>query len=115
MEAVLRAHGSRSDEILALVAADPSLGRPVAEGWPVIGAQVVHAVSSEMAQRLDDVVLRRTDLWLAPGAGKAMLVRCAALAAKAAGWDRGREVLEIDRAETAVAAMRPAPGRAEDP
>jgi glycerol-3-phosphate dehydrogenase len=35
---------------------------PVAPGSAVLAGEILHAVRSEMAVHLDDVVLRRTDL-----------------------------------------------------
>ena len=57
--------------VLGLHAEHPDLGRPLAEGVPVTGAQVLEAVRHEMAMTLEDIVVRRTGLGAAghPGDG----------------------------------------------
>lgn len=59
---LLDRHGDRIDEVLELIAAQPDLGRPLAEGLPYLRAEVVHAVRHEGALHLDDVLTRRTRL-----------------------------------------------------
>jgi glycerol-3-phosphate dehydrogenase len=68
-------YGARAGSVLQLVASDPSLAEPVVPGFPVIRAQLVHGVRSEMARRAEDLVWRRTELGLlGPDHGKAMEV-----------------------------------------
>jgi len=57
-----RNYGAMSDGLLALAKADPTLLRTVSQRLPDIAAQVVHAVRTEMAMTLEDVVFRRTGL-----------------------------------------------------
>ena len=59
---LLDRYGDRIDEVLDLVAARPDLGEPLADGLPYLRAEVVHAVRSEGALHLDDVLTRRTRL-----------------------------------------------------
>lgn len=59
---LLDRHGDRIDEVLDLIAADPALGEPLAEGLPYRRAEVTHAVRAEGALHLDDVLTRRTRL-----------------------------------------------------
>ena len=56
---LVRQTGERAAEVLALVAADPSLGRPVVPHAPHVLAEVVHAARSEGACTLEDVFSRR--------------------------------------------------------
>jgi len=50
-----------------------------------------------MAQTLADVVFRRTDLGSAGMPEEPVLLACADLAAREAGWDAKRKMAEIDR------------------
>ena len=62
LEHLARNYGGRMGEVLRFVEIDASLGRPLADGLPEVGTQVVHAVRAEMAVALGDVVFRRTGL-----------------------------------------------------
>ena len=53
-------YGADAAAIGELIAADPSLGVPLAPGVAVTGAQVVWAVREEMARTVEDVLSRRT-------------------------------------------------------
>ena len=57
-------YGTLADEIRALVAADPSLGLPLAPGQPHLRAEAVYAARREMALTVDDVLTRRTRIRL---------------------------------------------------
>ena len=76
---LLDRYGDRIDEVLDLIAARPDLGEPLADGLPYLRAEVVHAVRSEGALHLDDVLTRRTRL-------------------SVESWDRGVDVAQ-DTAE----------------
>ena len=60
-------------------------------------AEVVHAVRREMAQRLDDVVLRRTELGTAGHPGDRPLKQCAEVMAGELGWNEAHTRNEIQR------------------
>jgi glycerol-3-phosphate dehydrogenase len=49
---------------------DPRLLDPVAEGVPVLGVEVVHAVRNEGALDIDDVLERRTRISTLPSAAE---------------------------------------------
>jgi len=76
---LLDRYGDRIDEVLELIAARPDLGEPLADALPYLRAEVVHAVRSEGALHLDDVLTRRTRL-------------------SVESWDRGVDVAQ-DTAE----------------
>jgi len=101
---LVRSYGSDYRTVLDLCSEDDSLGRPVGDSPDLIGAEVVHAVRSEMAQTLADIVLRRTDLGSAGRPDTKVLWLCAELMAREAGWDSRRTSSEIDR--TLGAAVR---------
>jgi glycerol-3-phosphate dehydrogenase len=60
IEHLLHRYGSMIGEVLALIAADPSLGKPLAGADDYLRAEVVYAASHEGARHLDDVLARRT-------------------------------------------------------
>jgi glycerol-3-phosphate dehydrogenase len=57
-------YGSMAPEVLDRVEREPALARRVCPGAPTILAQLSHAVESEWAMSLGDVLLRRTPLGL---------------------------------------------------
>ncbi len=57
-------YGSRLDEVLALVAEDRDLARPIVPDLPDPRAEVVEAVEREWALTLEDVLRRRTQVAL---------------------------------------------------
>ncbi len=88
-------HGDRFRDLLAEHAGDPAALRPIAEGAAATRAEVLHAVREEMAHRLSDVVLRRTDLGSAGHPGDAALAAAAGVMAKDLGWTPERTEAEI--------------------
>ena len=84
-------------EVLRLADADVSLARPLAEGLPEVGAQVVHAVRAEMAVSLGDVVLRRTGLGTLGNPGEAALMAAARFMGGLLGWDRLERLRQVER------------------
>ena len=79
--------------MLHLVRQDPNLGGSL-PGTRVLRAEVAHAVRTEMAQTLEDLVRRRTDL----GVGRlpvAALEEAAHLMANELGWTGARTRREV--------------------
>jgi glycerol-3-phosphate dehydrogenase len=60
IEHLLHRYGSMIGEVLALIAADPGLGKPLAGADDYLRAEIVYAASHEGARHLDDVLARRT-------------------------------------------------------
>jgi glycerol-3-phosphate dehydrogenase len=92
--ALVRNYGAAYNEVLAYVKETPELGESI-DWTTVIKAEVVHAVREEMAQRLDDVVLRRTDLGGGEYPGEEALRVCADLMGAELGWDQRRKEEEL--------------------
>jgi glycerol-3-phosphate dehydrogenase len=92
---IVETYGSGAGRVLDLACAEPALAQPVAEGVPIVKAQVAHAVRDEMGCTLVDVVTRRTRLGAAgfPGADAAR--GCAAVMAGECGWDATRTSEEL--------------------
>jgi glycerol-3-phosphate dehydrogenase len=98
MRALVHNHGSAYREVLRYFDADPRWGEPLGAST-VLKAEVVHAVREEMAQKLADVVFRRTDLGTGGYPGEAALMQCAELMALELGWTESRlrqELAEVN-------------------
>lgn len=106
-----RRHGTAVQTVFDRIAREPALGAAVADA-PVLAAEVVHAVREEMAQRLTDVVYRRTELGTGFRPSRAALEGCARILAAELGWSPARVEQEITLAEQAfpVPRARPAGG-----
>jgi glycerol-3-phosphate dehydrogenase len=96
-------YGTEHHAVLALAAARPALAEPLAPGCDVIGAQVVHAIRVERAQRLADVVLRRTELGTLGDPGEPALAAAARVAADEAAWPVDRSLAEARQTRDAYA------------
>jgi glycerol-3-phosphate dehydrogenase len=89
IEHLLNRYGALTDEVLELVAKDPSLGEQLPGTQDYLQAEVVYAASSEGARHLDDVLARRTRISIE-------------------AWDRG-----VGAAEAAARLMAPVLGWSE--
>jgi len=92
---LLKTYGSRYNDILDFAADDPELRTPLAPDTSVIAAEIVHGVRNEMAQKLSDVIMRRTELGTAGKPSDAAIARAADVMAKELGWDEKRKQAEI--------------------
>jgi glycerol-3-phosphate dehydrogenase len=79
-------HGSNYREVLRYIEDDPCWAEPVGSSR-VVKAEVLHSVREEMARRLSDVVIRRTDLGGGTHPGEAALKDCVQIMAKELGWN----------------------------
>ncbi len=89
-------YGSEYPQILKYLNQDPRWGQTVSPTSQVIKAEVVHGIREEMAQKLADVILRRTELGSAGWPGESCLQTCANIMAAELSWDRARIVREMD-------------------
>lgn len=95
---VLRCHGTEGAAVFNLVRERRELGRPLTPGFPAIEAQVIHAVRRELAQQVEDVLVRRLHAWYeAPEHGAGAARRTAELMGEELGWDPPRIEAEADR------------------
>jgi glycerol-3-phosphate dehydrogenase len=92
---LVSAYGSRYKEVLALCEGQPDLAGRLAEGSPVIGAELVWAVRHEMAVTLADAVIRRTPLGALGYPGDMAVDRAADLVAGTLGWSHDRRRSEV--------------------
>jgi glycerol-3-phosphate dehydrogenase len=95
---LLRHYGTEAAGIFNLGGADRRLLRRLLEPHPAIEAEVIHAVRRELAQTVEDVLVRRFHLYYEhPDQGASVADRVAELMAEELGWDRSRIETEADR------------------
>ena len=88
-------YGTRASIVAKLAIEDPDLARPLGDGCPAIGAEVVHAVRNEMAHSLADFLVRRTSLtWRYPLEAATAGPAAARIMGEQLGWTREREESE---------------------
>lgn len=86
---LVHTYGSAYPEVLKSIDPDCKRGRMV-ENSSVLQTEVIHGIREEMAQRLSDVIFRRTDLGSAGHPGREVIQACAALMAAELQWNRER-------------------------
>jgi glycerol-3-phosphate dehydrogenase len=102
-------YGTEGAEVEALVDREPALGEPLVPGLPYLKAEAVHAVRSEMARTLDDVLTRRTRArLLARDDSAAAAEDAAVLVGRELGWDGAERARQVKEYRAAVAAERDA-------
>ena len=107
IEHLLHRYGSLAREVLALIGADPSLGRPVAGADDYLRAEIYYAASHEGARHLDDVLARRTHIAIETSdRGLEAVAEAAELVAGALRWDSGQTAREVEHYRAEVAAQR---------
>jgi glycerol-3-phosphate dehydrogenase len=115
VEHLISRYGTLAVEVLDLIAADKALGRPLADGFPYLRAEVAYAVTHEGALHVEDVLARRVRLLIeAAGSGAGTAPEVAAIMGGLLGWSRRRRAGEIRKyqelaAANAAALLAPAP------
>ncbi len=105
VEHLLGRYGTLAAEVLDLVRSDPAFGRPLAPGHPYLRAEVVYAVTHEGALHVDDVLRRRTRLFIeAADSGAAAADDVSLIMGRLLGWSRRRRAAETRRYLDLVAA-----------
>lgn len=89
-------YGTNYIEILKYEEENPEWGEKISSVRPNLKAEIIHAVRKEMAQKLSDVVFRRTGLGTIGNPGRESLVCCAGLMAAELGWNKERVQREIE-------------------
>jgi glycerol-3-phosphate dehydrogenase len=97
---LLKVYGARAYDVLAEAGDDPSLKEPLAPSAPavetgIIGAEVLYAFRREMAQKLADVLLRRTMVAYGPQVALDVDEAAAEVAVKHLGWSHERAEREV--------------------
>ena len=94
-----RNYGSALEDILLYEKKDGQALKTLSGSDEVTRAEVLHAVRKEMALRLPDVVLRRTDLGSAGHPGGQAMVETARIMGQELGWSDAKRESEIAAAD----------------
>ena len=92
-------YGTEYDRVLQVARDAPALARPIGRSCEVIGAEILYAARAEMALKLGDAVIRRTEAGAAGHPGTDALEGAALIMSRALGWDSRRTRHEIDEVE----------------
>jgi glycerol-3-phosphate dehydrogenase len=105
LERLLRRYGSLVSDLLQMIAADPSLGRPLESGGGYLRAEAVYAATHEGALHLEDVLTRRTRISVeTTHRGVRCAEEVAALIAGPLGWDTDHHQREVEAYQARVEA-----------
>ncbi|MGW5095275.1 glycerol-3-phosphate dehydrogenase/oxidase [Streptomyces nodosus] len=115
VEHLLNRYGALAEEVLDLIAADPSLGEPLRAADDYLRAEVVYAASHEGARHLDDVLTRRTRISIETfDRGTRSAREAAELMAPVLEWDHDRIEREVEHYEKRVEAERESQRQPDD-
>jgi glycerol-3-phosphate dehydrogenase len=107
IEHLLQRYGSMIDEVLALIAADPSLARPLNGADDYLRAEIVYAATHEGARHLNDALTRRTHISIETfHRGLAVAQEAAELLAGPLEWDAEQIKREVEYFTKRVEAER---------
>jgi glycerol-3-phosphate dehydrogenase len=107
VEHLLRRYGALIDDLLALIADDPALAKPLEGAEDYLAVEIVYAVTHEGAAHLEDVLTRRTRISIETwDRGLRAAEAAAELMAEPLGWSPRDTAREIEHYRTRVAAER---------
>jgi glycerol-3-phosphate dehydrogenase len=92
---VIARYAEKGASIITLMHERPDLRGAVSSSVLTTGAEIVYVIREELAQRLTDIVIRRTGLGAAGHPGEEAIRACAAIAAAELKWDSSRVAEEI--------------------
>jgi glycerol-3-phosphate dehydrogenase len=99
-------YGAAYNEVLQCAEGHHALLQPVAENTEVLRAEIIHGIREEMALKLSDVVMRRTELGSAGNPGEEALQACAKMMAEELQWKEGRVREELAETEAVFVPAR---------
>jgi glycerol-3-phosphate dehydrogenase len=98
LKALAHNHGSKYEEVLGDVKNNDGLSGLIGNS-DVIKAEIFYCIRNEMAVKLKDIVLRRTNLGTAGHPGKENLEICADIMAEELRWNREKKLKELEEAD----------------
>ena len=98
---LLKNYGSKYPEVLKHTSDTTGSDNRAVDTSKRIEAEVRYCVREEMAQKMSDIVFRRTELGSAEKPEKAHLDLCANIMAEELGWDKQQKQREIDEVTAA--------------
>lgn len=99
LKRIAMTYGTGYDRVLQMARDVPALGRPLGQDCQVLGAEILYAARKEMALKLSDALIRRTEAGAAGHPGADAVERAAAIMARAHEWDEWRTRNEIGEVE----------------
>src|SRR5690606_27700845 len=105
---LVRTYGGLSERMLRAARERPELARPVGPGAELLVVELVHALETEWAESLVDVLQRRTMLGLGADFGSAEAPLAAAALVELGLWDHARAADELAAYRRFAAAHRAA-------
>lgn len=115
IERLTKRYGTLATEVLELVAKDTALGEPLRGAPGYLRAEIVYAATHEGALHLDDVLTRRTHIFMeTKDRGLAAAEEAARLVSASLGWDQARVDEEIYRYRRRVEAEQEAGHEPDD-
>jgi glycerol-3-phosphate dehydrogenase len=99
LKRIATTYGTGYDHVLQTMRDVPQLGLPLGRECGVLGAEILYAARHEMAVRLTDALIRRTEAGAAGHPGTDAVEHAAAIMARALDWDERRmrnEIAEVD-------------------
>jgi glycerol-3-phosphate dehydrogenase len=99
LKRIAATYGTGYDQVLQMARDVPGLGRPLGTMCDVLGAEILYAARTEMAVKLGDALIRRTEAGAAGHPGADAIERAAAIMARAHEWDEWRTRNEIAEVE----------------
>jgi glycerol-3-phosphate dehydrogenase len=106
---LLRIYGTRASDVLGFAEDAPELREPFDPDSGALGAEVVFALRTELAQTLADVIQRRTFAGFGAGLGLDVAGAAAEIAARHAGWSDARAAAEVAALREQAGALRARP------
>jgi glycerol-3-phosphate dehydrogenase len=100
LKRIATTYGTGYDRVLQMARDVPALGRPLGRECGVLGAEILYAARTEMALKLGDALIRRTEAGAAGHPGTDAVERAAAIMARAHEWDEWRMRNEIGEVES---------------
>lgn len=105
---LLRNHGTQYRKVMNVHEQETTGGRIIA-GTGTLTAEIAFAVRNEMAVRLEDVVMRRTEIAAGSHPGRAAIKQAAHEMAALCRWTKQREAAEVEATEKILAVHRALP------
>jgi glycerol-3-phosphate dehydrogenase len=110
---IVRNYGTAYPDVLELARPHGDLAQSVEGSDHLLRAQVLYAIRHEMARKLEDIVLRRTELAVCSHPGQAVLSKTAHFMAVELGWDEPKIADELAATQAMLTKIRARPRPAD--